>query len=257
MNIMKKLLSSGLWQILFIVILLTGIASARADITVKPGEDIVKITVKNTGSSPIYVLNVLTIVGSGGDIVYTSGDISSADILKISPKKSYTFSWNTYDATDDTYKGKIYIGNTKKSLTSTFTKSFKVPERSKNVHFYTNKKSYKKGQNVGITLRNDGLDIVYVPNLYDTKWEIINQKTKEVIHIPFEGCNVEGQTSYGGCQPYYYELRHHNTAKQTWNQKDDSGKQVKPGTYIAKAVYSFDNSDLDKITIYTSKFVIK
>lgn len=254
MKTIKRLLKSNIWKILLIAILLTSVVSAKADVTVSLGEDFVKFTVKNTGSSPIYILNVLTVLDSKGKVVYTSGDISTADVLKLNPGISYTFIWDTLGATIDIYSGKLYIGNDKKYLISTYANSFNIPEKSDDVHFYTDKSSYKYGESVDITLSNDGSSVVYVPNIYNTKWEIVDKSGKTIVHIPPGYCEGYG---YGECKPDYYELKHNEKLEQIWNQKDDSGEQVKPGTYNARAVYSFDSSDLDKIKISTKPFVIK
>lgn len=249
-NMLKigKLVSTAL--ILFSIMLLPVIASAKMDINIDKNEDSLKFAVKNIGKESTYLLNSLTIINDKGKTIYTSHDRSSAEILRISRDKSYIFEWNTENIPDGKYKAKIYQGDNKRKLEA-ISIEFQIKHSSGKLIFYTDETFYKYGHGVDITLKNSGKNSIYV-NV--NNWKIIDLKSKKVVRILSHECSI----GYGGCADLFEEF-HDEYLEQTWDQKDSKGKQVKPGSYAVTAEYSTKEhpSGKDIKTISTKTFYIR
>ncbi len=90
-----------MWKLVPIVMIFLAImlfpaiaSSAKVDLKIDKQEDSLKFVVKNIGKESTYVLNSLTIINDKGKSIYISHDPSSAEILRISQGKSYSFGWN-------------------------------------------------------------------------------------------------------------------------------------------------------------------
>lgn len=250
-NILKvsKLVSTSL--ILLTILLFPVMASAKMDITIDKYEDSLKFVVKNIGMDPTYLLNSLTILNDKGKPIYTSHDPSSAEILKISRDKSYTFEWNTENIPDGKYKAKIYQGDNWKKLTA-ISIEFRIEHKSGQLVLYTDKTFYKYGESIDITLKNLDKDSVYV-NV--NNWKITYLKSKKVVRFLSHDCTF----GYGDCADIFEKLTHDKYIEQTWDQKDSTGKQVKSGSYAVTAEYSNKEhpSKKDIKTISTKTFYIR
>jgi hypothetical protein len=248
-------LNSKIWKImlaaLFTLMLSSTIAFAKIDVQVnQQNDDSVSFVVENSGTGPVYVLNMLLILDNKGKTVYASQDLSSSELLKINSGVSYTFDWIPDDAGTGTYTGKIFSGD-EKTLSATLTK-FELKPRSGKPRFYTNKISYKLGQNVDVTFRNNGLGTIYA-NV--NNWKITNLDTGKVVNTLSLDCSFG--YGYGSCGNLFEPLKFMQKVKQTWDQKDSSGNQVVPGRYQVTAEYSNNLSGSDSKTISTKTFFIR
>jgi len=238
--------------ILLILMSFSTTAYARVDTHIEESEDVMRLVVENTGDRPTYVLNSLIVSDSKGNIIYTSQEGSSAEVLRIYPGKKYIFEWNTEDVPEGNYKEKIYQGDNAKTLRSISIDCFIKPKPRKPI-FYTKEMFYKYGEKVTITFKNNDLRTIFV-NV--NNWEIINLDNREVVKNLSSECSY----GYGGCMDLFEPLRFMQTVTQTWNQKDNSGKQVAPGKYMITAEYSYRDpaSGIQDIrTISTKKFFIR
>jgi len=244
-----------IWKIaplaLLTLMLFSTIAFAKVDVQISEPDDGVKFVVKNVGERPTYVLNSLAILDDKGNKLYTSQELSSAELLKIDPGKSFTFEWDRVDVPEGVYTGKIYEENNKRNLRAISVNFLKLANQGK-PKLFTDKKIYKFGENVDVIFRNMGLGTVYV-NV--NNWEITNPDTGEVVTTLSKECTF----GYGGCVDSFEPLRFMKSIEQTWDQKDSSGNQVAPGKYMVTAEYSnSDPSSGSEIkTISTKKFFIK
>jgi hypothetical protein len=247
--------NAKIWKIvpvsLLTMMLFSTMAYAAVDIHTDQQDDSVRFITKNVGASPTYVLNALTILDAKGNTIYTSQDISSAEVLRINPGVSYTFEWDSGDVPDGTYRGVIYQGDIKRSLRTTST-NFVIKPRPGKPSLYTNKISYSYGESVDVTFNNAGLGTIYV-NV--NNWKITDLDTGKVVNTLSQNCSF----GYGGCADSFDPLRFMRQVKQTWNQKDSRGNQVSPGSYIVTAEYSNKDPSSGKPnikTISTKKFFL-
>lgn len=249
-------LNAKIWKIVTVAILsimlFSTIAFAKVEVKIDQQDDNVKFIVKNVGNKPAYVLNALTILDEGGNIFYTSQDPSSAELLNINPGISYVFELDSENMPEGSYTGKIFQGDSKRSLAATSI-DLRIKERPGKPVLYADKKFYKYGKDVDITFRNMGLGTIYV-NV--NNWKITSLETGKIVNSLSQDCTF----GYGGCADSFEPLRFMQKVKQTWDQKDSSGNQVNPGSYIVTAEYSVNNpaSGTPEIkTISSNKFFIK
>ncbi len=117
------------WTAGIILLMLSSIAIAQED---KPTVFIVdnegKFTVKNVGEDPIYVLDKVSVVDDEKNTVNTIQDFPDTTVLKIYPGKSYSWESNE-EISEGDYKGKVYVGEDKNTLTATYTEEFTVGMR--------------------------------------------------------------------------------------------------------------------------------
>lgn len=264
-----------------VLILLSGIVIAKEDtpITFTVGDEGTKFTVKNVGTDPIYVLGTLSVIDSKKNVVVrTVQDFPDNTVLKIYPGKSY--SWELNDELDvGSYKGKIYWGKDKSTLTATYTEEFTVGDKNGErivfptitvprptytwprptiatpaptattpgptgrvqVTFYTDKRLYNIGEGVELTMRNIGTATVYVhvPNQLEDPWTVKKIGLGGIIHI-----NTGCESGYGyGSSCDYVTLDPGEEISHVWDQKNDNGVQVSSGTYKAYAKYTKYNPD--------------
>lgn len=208
-----------------VLILLSGIAIAKeySPIIFTVGDEGTKFTVKNVGTDPIYVLGTLSVIDSKKNVVVrTVQDFPDNTVLKIYPGKSYSWELND-ELGEGTYKGKIYWGKDKSTLTATYTEEFTVGDKSNEkivlptitipkptntwprptvttpsptattpgpteivqVKFYSDKRLYNTGENVVLTMKNTGTVTVYthVPNQLEDPWTVKKIGLGEIIHI--------------------------------------------------------------------------
>lgn len=237
---------------LLTIILFSTIAFAKVDVQINQQDDSVIFVVKNVGKSPTYVLNALTVLDEEGNTIYTSQELSSNEVLRINPGVSYTFEWNADDVSEGTFTGKIYQGDEKRTLRATLTK-FAIKPIPGRPRFYTDKKSYRYGENVDVRFRNMGPGTIYV-NV--NNWKITNLDTEKVVNTLSKDCTF----GYGGCADSFEPLRFLKQIEQTWDQKDSSGNQVAPGSYMVTAEYSNNDPSFgrpDIKTLSTKKFFIR
>lgn len=249
-------LNAKIWKIvpvaILTIMLFSTIAFAKLEVKIDQQDDNVKFIVKNVGNKPAYVLNALTILDEGGNAFYTSQDPSSAELLNINPGVSYTFELDSENVPEGNYAGKIFQGDGKRSLVATSI-GFQIKKKSGKPVLYTDKKFYKYGKDVDITFRNMGLGTIYV-NV--NNWKITSLDTGKIVNILSQDCTF----GYGGCADSFEPLRFMQKLEQTWDQKDSSGNQVVPGSYIVAAEYSVNNpsSGTPEIkTISSKKFSIR
>ncbi len=249
-------LNAKIWKIvpvaLLTIMLFSTIAFAEVDVQINQQDDSVKLVVTNVGKSPTYILNALTLLNEKGNPIYTSQELSSAEVLKINPGISYAFEWDTEGAPEGRYIGKIYQGDNKGSLRAKSI-NFQIGKRPGKPILYTDKKIYKPGKKIDVTFKNMGLGTIYV-NV--NNWEIINLDTGKVVFTLSQDCTF----GYRGCADSFEPLRFMKDIEQTWDQKDTKGNQVAPGSYIVTAEYS--NTDpssgrFDIKTVSTKKFFIR
>lgn len=126
------------------------------------------------------------------------------------------------------------------------------------VTFFTDQTTYKYGEDITFTLLNGGDRTILVPNIFKSKWKIVNLKTHEKILIPLEDCG------YGNCGDPFTKLGDRQKIKQTWDQFNNDDEHVPAGTYQASATYTFTNKDSKSPnkdsksqTIVTKNFNIK
>ncbi len=234
---------------LLTIMLFSTAAFAQANVQVVQQDDGVDVIVTNGGDSSIYLLNAVTILDATGNIVYTSQDLSSAEVLRIRPGVSYTFTWNTATVADGSYTAKIYVGDTKKNLIASSIEILVQKKPGKPV-FSTDKKTYQSGQNVDVTFTNKGFGTIFV-NV--NNWQIRNIDTNTVVGFLSQDCTF----GYGSCADNFQALGFMGFVQLTWDQKDTGGNQVDPGDYIVTAEFSETNPPLVINTISTKKFVIK
>lgn len=249
-------LNANIWKIvpvaLLTIMLFSTIAFAKVDVQINQQDDSVRFVVKNVGESPAYILNALTVLNEKGNTIYTSQELSSNEVLRINPGISYTFEWNTGDVPEGTFTGKIYQGDDKRTLRAALTK-FEIKPIPGRPRFYTDKISYRHGENVDVIFRNMGLGTIYV-NV--NNWKITNLDTGEVVNILSKDCTF----GYGDCADSFEPLRFLKQIEQAWDQKDSSGNQVVPGSYMVTAEYSNNDPSFgspDIKTISTRKFFIR
>lgn len=237
--------------ILLTILLFPVMASAKVDIKIDKYEDSLKFVVKNIGRESTYVLNSLTIINDKGKSIYISHDPSSAEILRISQGKSYTFGWNIENIPNGKYKAKIYQGDNWKKLTA-ISIEFRIEHKNGKLVFYTDKTFYKYRDSIDITLKNLDKNSIYV-NV--NNWKITDLKSKKVVRFLSHDCTF----GYGDCADIFEKLTHDKYIEQTWDQKDSTGKQVKSGSYAVTAEYSNKEhpSKKDIKTISTKTFYIR
>jgi len=237
---------------LLIILLFPPMVSAKVDVSVDQLDDRMKFEVKNVGEQPTFVLNALTVLDEKGNVVYTSQDLSSAELLKIEPGISYSFEWNMDNIPEGKYKNKIYQGDNKRNLRPISLDFLRGKRQGKPILF-TGKQFYKIGEDVDMTLMNMGTRIIYV-NI--NNWEVKNLDTGNVVYRLSQDCSF----GYGGCADSFEPLRFLKAIEKTWNQKDNKGNQVVPGKYEVTAEYSKKDPSSGKIkieTISTKKFYIR
>lgn len=231
-------------------------------------DDGVIITAKNIGTEPIYILDSVVINGLDNNL--TVEIKNSSAILRLYPGKSYTWQWVSADENiSGIFKTKIYwtadIGN--KTLIAMSTGYIKK-ERSTAPKIHTNKRIYKYGNRVKLTIKNHGDKPVYIPE----NWSLINAVTREAINISVTKRLVKDDekkkvvdsddTKTSDVRDKsnrvetatYYRLNGDESLSIIWNQKDEKGKHVEPGKYIISAAYSFDQKNMSKLN--TREFTI-
>lgn len=241
---MKKILKilPAVGMLLAIMILLTGIGSAATGISfytdkkVYEQGDTIKFTVKNTGTTPIYVLDKVL-------VVKTKEEAKATTILKIYPGKSYTWKFDSSSLLGN-YKGLIFWGKDKNKLQSLYSGSFDVIKGK--VKFFSDKSAYAYKEKVKLTLKNNGDKTIWIPG--NKKWDI-KDKTGKVIRTLYSGCS-----GYGGCGwvPIYPK----GSVSMYWDQKDKYGKYVSPGDYTSAAIHRYNKAGPDQ-KISTNKFTVK
>lgn len=104
------------------------------------------------------------------------------------------------------------------------------------VKFYTDKNSYKQSplQVVTLTLQNMG-NPIWIPNFKREPWKLTNVRTGKVVDLPKRSCPTFGYGS--SCKPDFTKLTKGQKISQKWNQKDNQGKLVPTGLYVASGVY--------------------
>ncbi len=237
---------------ILLIMAFPAVASAKMAVSIGQNEDTVKFTVKNVGDKPEYVLNALTILDENGNPVYTSQDLSSADLLKVSPGVSYEFDVNTNDMPEGKYSGKIYSGDNARKLTAT-SMDFMHGPMHRNLIFFTDKKFYSLGERVTVSLMNLGMRGVFA-NV--NNWQIKSQDTGSAVSEISQDCSF----GYGGCADSFEQLGFLKSIQNTWNQKDFNGNQVGAGQYVATAEYSMNDPSSGRTrieTISTDKFFIR
>ncbi len=234
---------------LLTIMLLSAIASAELEVQTSQQDDNVKFIVKNVGKSSTYLLNALTLLDEKGDILYISQDPLSAEVLKMGPGISYQFDVDAGNMPEGRYIAKVYQGDNVKSLGAKII-DFQMQKRPGKPVLYADKKLYKSGKDVDITFRNMGFGTIYV-NV--NNWNISNLDTGEVVNTLSQDCTF----GYGGCADLFKPLGFMKKIKQTWDQKDNNGNQVPPGSYKVTAEYSNDPSGSDSKMISTQTFFIR
>jgi len=250
-------LKSKLWKIvplaLLTIMLFSAMASANVDVQTYEQEDSVRFVITNVGEVPTYVLNALLELDKTGNTIKTSQELSSAELLRILPGKSYTFELNTDDLPEGEYTGKIYHGDDRRDLRA-ISKDFLKARKPGKPIFYTDKKLYKYGKKIDVTFQNMGFGTIY-PNV--NNWEITSLDTGNVVYTLSKDCPPYG---YGGsCEDFFERLRFMDDIEQTWDQKDSSGNQVASGRYEVTAEYSLQDPSSgtpDIKTISTKTFFI-
>lgn len=247
---------SVIGMLCIITILLTGIGFASAGESIGSDEKVslsfstdkkvyeqgsnIKLTVKNTGTSPIYVLdNVIVVKIGSSDAV-----AESTAVLKILPGKSY--SWNRGSSSLlGSYKGLIFWGTSKNSLKSLYSGPFEV--KPGKVSFYSDKSAYKYKEKVKLTFKNGGTKTVYIPGKKEWK---IRDKSGNVVKTLYGSCG----SGYGyGCG--WTAVYPKGSVSMYWDQKGSYGYVVS-GYYTADATYkNSGSSTIQKIS--TNKFMIK
>lgn len=234
------------------LLIFTTTAHASVNTHIEEDDDTVRLIVENTGDNPAYVLNSLSVSDEKGNDIYTSQERSSAEVLRINPGKKYTFEWDTQDVPEGNYKEKIYQGDNSKNLKS-ISIDCKIKPKPGKLIFYTDEKFYKFGKSVDVIIKNNARGTIYV-NV--NNWKIINLETQKVVKTLSDDCTF----GYGGCADSFKPFKFMQKLKQTWDQKDNNGKQVASGSYMVTAEYS--NRDptsgrRDIQTISTKKFFIR
>lgn len=249
-------LNKKIWKIvpatLLIIMLFSGMVSAKVEVQIYEQDDSVRFDVRNSGNSPAYILNALTVLDDKGRIIYSSQELSSAEVLRINPGKSFTFEWDSEVIPEGTYKVKIYQGENNKNLKALLF-DFSREQRPGKPKLYTDKKSYKFGADVDITFGNLGFGTIYA-NV--NNWEITNLNTHKVVKTLSQDCTY----GYGGCADSFLLLRFKERIEQTWDQKDEFGNQVAPGSYMVTVEYSIrdpSSGSTEIRTISSNRFFIK
>lgn len=226
-----EIVSMMLLLILLTLMMFSTTAYAKVDVHIEQNEDVVQFIVENTGHTPAYVLNSLTVSDKNGHVIYTSQERSSAEVLRIYPGKKYIFEWDTADVPEGNYKGKIYQGDNVKKLKSISIDCIVKPKPKEPI-FFTDERFYKYGENVSVIFKNNNLRTVYV-NV--NNWRITNLDTRMVVR----NLSIECSFGYGGCFDLFEPLKFRENVTQTWDQKDNSGRQVAFGKYMVTAEYSY------------------
>lgn len=247
----KKILSVvGIFLTIF---LLAGIGSAVADVSFSNDKDVygrgdvAAFTVKNTGTSPIYVLDQIFVVEKE-DIKVMKEGVKTATVLKISPGKSYTWKYDSSGLTiGSKYKGSIFWGTDKYNLKPLYTSPLDITAGLPK--FYTDKSSYVYGKNILLVLRNNDDQTIYIPN--QKNWKIKSLQTDTIVKTISTDCEY----GYGDCYPPFIPIDPSDIAYASWNQKNDGNVQVSPGYYLANAQYSYndDGSSIQDISSNTFK----
>jgi hypothetical protein len=239
-------------MVLVTLMLFSAMVSAKVDVQIDQQNDSVRLEVKNIGVNSTYLLNSMIVSDEGGNIIYTSQEQSSAELLKIDPGVTYTFEYNIDDVPPGKYIQKIYEGADRRNL-NVISFDFLRGKRQDKPILYTGKKFYKYGEDVDISFMNLGTYTIYV-NV--NNWEIRNRDTGKVVFRPSQDCTF----GYSGCADSFEPLRFLKTIERTWDQKDSNGNQVVPGKYDVTAEYSDKDPSSGKIkikTITTKKFYIR
>jgi uncharacterized cupredoxin-like copper-binding protein len=107
----------------------------------------------------------------------------------------------------------------------------------------TNKKTYKPGKTVAITLKNNGKNTL---EFSDSTLGLIIQNIKTHQKAVLVGSQV------------MYELKPGESKTIPWDQKDSEGNQVKTGTYNAKTSSTTnENSDNTSPIAVSTTFTVK
>lgn len=237
---------------LLIILLLPTMVSSKVDVSVDQQEENINFEIKNVGDKPTYVINAMTVMDENGTSVYTSQELSRAELLRIEPGISYSFDLNTEDLPEGTYTNRIYQGDDRRNL-KPISMEFQRGKRQQKPLMFTGKKFYKYGEEIDVTFMNMGTRILYV-NV--NNWEVRNLDTGNMVYELSQDCTF----GYGGCADSFEPLRFLKAIEKTWKQKDGSGNQVAPGKYDVTAEYSNRDPTSGNIrieTIKTKKFYIR